>query len=151
MWLPKGTPLRPINRVEDLAVQGLTAVSDHEVTPFPNGSLARPMVVRTFMPDIGFDEAVVLPNHERGKVAKGYSPNSGKDTDSEVKPIRGLPAAMAVGFGDALSICWDTVECRSLYAWTGGFLDMTKYWGKGTGGGRKRNGYIPDLMGFVNF
>lgn len=147
--VPAGQPLREVQRKDVETYTGPTSLPDTEVTPFPEGSIARPMVLRTFMPDIGFDEDLVLANHQRGLPAKGYSPSTGKDTGGTVNPIRGLPAAFALGYGNALSVCWDTVECRILYAWTGGFLDMTKYWGKGRGGGRKRFGYIPELIGSV--
>ncbi|MEM1443886.1 MAG: cytochrome c, partial [Verrucomicrobiota bacterium] len=44
---------------------------------------------------------------------------------------------------------WDTTECRMLYAWRGGFLDMTRYWGNPESGRRKSFGYVPTLVGEV--
>ena len=46
------------------------------------------------------------------------------DRPGIVDPTIGIPAALGVNFGDQLSYCWDTTECRLLYAWNGGFLDM---------------------------
>jgi mono/diheme cytochrome c family protein len=54
-----------------------------------------------------------------------------------------------VNLGKKLSYVWDTTECRLLYAWTDGFLDMKNYWGDKAGGRRKGFGYVPELYGFL--
>jgi len=90
---------------------------------FPVGSVDRPLVVRTFLPNL-VENAALLPNHRPGAAATGYDPDTGRDTDTIIEPVPGLPAAIAVNFGDTLSIAWDTTECRWLYAWRGGFLKI---------------------------
>jgi len=118
------------------------------VQPKPIGTRTQPFVIRTFMPDPGLAPAV-FQFHHQGHPASKYSPNAGKDVNGTVNPIHGLPAAFGVSHGNDLSYCWDTVECKLLYAWVGGFLDMTPYWGGGTGGGRKGFGYVPTIIGRV--
>lgn len=118
------------------------------VTPFPKGSVAFPLLMRSFMPTLGLDPAV-LAHHSHGQVIAKYSPDKGADVKGEQKPIDGLPSAIAVSFGDGLSYCFDTVECRLLYTWSGPFMDMTRYWGPGPGGGRKSHGYVPEVAGPV--
>ena len=48
-----------------------------------------------------------------------------------VQPIDGIPAAIAVNHAKELSYVWDTTECRLLYAWKDGFLDMSTLLGSG--------------------
>jgi len=112
----------------------------------PLGSPSQPLVMRTFMPepDLGSE---VLGRHHRGANSPKYSPAKGKDIPGEYKPIKGLPAAIGVNYGSELSYCWDSVECRLLYAWNGGFLDMTSYWGDPKRGNRQSYGYVPQLVG----
>ena len=90
---------------------------------FPVGTVERPLVVRTFLPNL-IEDPGLFPNHRPGAAATGYDPETGRDTDAIIEPVAGLPAAIAVNFGDTLSIAWDTVECRWLYAWRGGFLKI---------------------------
>lgn len=116
----------------------------------PEGSPAKPYLIRTYMPDPGLDDGV-FPNHGKGLVARRYSPDKGDDVDGTVPPIDGIPAAIGLSFGKDLSLCFDTTECRLLYAWKNGFLDMTAYWGGGPGGGRKSFDYVPRLTGEVFF
>lgn len=112
----------------------------------PMGSAQRPLVLRTFMPKVGLtDEA--LPNHHLGLNSPIYSPGAGKDVKGEYKPITGLPAAIGVNHGPKLSYCWDTVECRLLYVWDGGFMNMKNYWGDPKRGNRQSFGYVPELVG----
>ena len=40
-----------------------------------------------------------------------------------------IPAAISVSYGPRLAYVWDTTECRLLYAWANGFLDMESHWG----------------------
>ena len=117
------------------------------VTPFPKGSVAFPLLMRSFMPTLGGDPAV-FAHHDHGQVIAKYGRNGQGQIDGEQKPIDGVPSAIAVSFGDGLSYCFDTVECRLLYTWSGPFLDMTKYWGEGAGGGRAFD-YVPELLGPV--
>lgn len=112
----------------------------------PLGSPEKPLLLRTFMPEPGLDDEV-LSHHFRGANSPKYNPKIGKDVKGEYKPIDGLPAAIGVNYGSALSYCWDTVECRLLYAWEGGFLDMTPYWGNPERGSRQSYGYVPKLVG----
>ena len=111
----------------------------------PMGSRENPLVLRTYFPDPGLGREV-LPNHALGHRARKYSPGKG-DVKGLVEPIRGIPAAIGVNFGPELSLCWDTTECRLLFAWQGGFLDMTNYWGDPESGRRKGFGYVPELDG----
>ena len=121
------------------------------VTPFPKGSESRPLLMRTFMPKMGLSDEV-FANHDKGLPVPKYSPKTGKESTSKVdKPIEGIPGAIAVDFGEKLSYCFDSTECRIFYVWSGGFMDMTNYWGKGPGSGRKRFGYIGKVLGKVSF
>ena len=118
------------------------------VTPFPKGSGAFPLLMRTFMPVMGM-EAAVLAHHQHGQPAAKYDEKKANDVDGIEKPISGIPSAIAVNFGESLSYCFDTVECRLLYTWSGAFMDMTDYWGAAAGGGRKTNDYVPQVIGPV--
>lgn len=118
------------------------------VTPFPTGTPTFPLLMRTFMPTLGVDPAV-FAHHSHGQVIAKYSPEKGGDVKGEQKPVDGVPSAIAVSFGEGLSYCFDTVECRLLYTWSGPFMDMTDYWGSGAGGGRKSFDYVPKVAGPV--
>lgn len=113
----------------------------------PQGTREKPLILRTYFPDPGLGPEV-LEHHDTGYRARKYKPGKG-DVSGFDDPIRGIPAAIGVHFGPDLSICWDTTECRLLYAWQGGFLDMTRYWGDPAAGTRKRFGYVPELVGPV--
>ena len=115
----------------------------------PMGSVERPLVLRTFCPDPGLDQNLVLGNHTRGTEVSKYSARSGQESDKTIPPIAGIPAAIAVNLGKKLSYVWDTTECRLLYAWTNGFLDMKNYWGDQASGRRKGFAYVPELYGFL--
>ncbi len=120
------------------------------VTPRPMGSRENPLVMRTFMPN-PIRERTVFPNHHRGKPTPTYSPDSGRDSDGYIDTSIGFPAAVGISFGEELSVCWDTTECRFMYAWRGGFLNMENYWGPGTGDRRKSFDYVPHLEGRLVF
>lgn len=113
------------------------------------GSLEQPLILRTFAPTMGLPKNEVLPNHSQGLPSPKYSPSSGKEATKQYQPIDGIPAAIAVNLGTPLSYAWDTTECRLLYAWTDGFLDMKNYWGTRESGRRRGFGYVPRLYGFV--
>jgi cytochrome c2 len=115
----------------------------------PLGSLDKPLVLRTYVPTGGVSHEAVLPNHSTGSTSPKYSAGSGKESSKEYQPIDGIPAAIAVNLGKTLSYVWDTTECRLLYAWTDGFLDMKNYWGERESGQRRRFEYVPKLYGFV--
>tara|TARA_B100000925_G_scaffold289872_1_gene273757 strand:+ start:999 stop:2096 length:1098 start_codon:yes stop_codon:yes gene_type:complete len=115
----------------------------------PMGSIDRPLILRTFVPSLNLSQNEVLRNHAKGLQSPKYSPRSGKESSSRYEPIDGIPAALAVNLGRSLSYVWDTTECRLLYAWTDGFLDMKNYWGDRQSGRRKGFGYVPRLYGFV--
>ena len=117
------------------------------VTPKPLGTRERPYVMRSFVPNPKLGEEV-LAQHDRGLPTRPYDPSIGKDTEGkDVAPEDGIPAGIAVNFGPDFSYVWDATECRLLYAWTGGFLDMTAYWGADTGGGRRGKDYRPEIDG----
>jgi len=125
-----------------------TAGADEDYITYNNrpvGTADKPLILRTFYPDPGLGREV-LANHGLGQRARNYRPGKG-DVAGFADPIRGIPAAIGVNFGPTLSYCWDTTECRLLYAWQGGFLDMKNYWGGPKSGGRKSFGYIPELAG----
>ena len=115
----------------------------------PMGTVERPLILRTYCPDPKLDRNLVLGNHSRGTSVAKYSAGSGKENNNIQSPIPGVPAAIAVNLGKKLSYVWDTTECRLLYAWTDGFLDMKNYWGDKAGGRRKGFGYVPELYGFL--
>lgn len=116
----------------------------------PGGTVEKPLILRTYCPDPGLDDAV-LGNHGKAAPTPKYSPRHGKDVEGTVQPIDGIPAAIAVNHGEKLSYVWDTTECRLLYAWKGGFLDMSPYWGGGDRGQRKGFGYTPKLDGVLTY
>lgn len=119
-------------------------------TTRPEGSPEKPFVIRTYMPDPGIPDEV-FANHGKGMDARRYSPDRGDDVEGTVPPIDGVPAAIGLNYGNELSVCFDTLECRLLYAWTNGFLNMDAYWGRGPGGGRKSFDYVPRLEGDLFF
>lgn len=110
------------------------------------GRLERPLVFRSYLPDPGLDPAIFQQHDHAGKVAN-YNPQLGQDVKGEIKPVPGLVAAVGVNFGPALSYVFDTTECRLLYAWQGGFVDMTPYWGDLEKGSRLSFDYVPRLVG----
>lgn len=112
----------------------------------PLGSIEEPLLLRTYVPDPGIDPAV-FGQHDQGEPVAKYSPQSGRDVAGEDDPIAGVPAAIAVNFGPALSYVFDTTECRLLYAWQGGFLDLYPYWGEPRRGTRRSFDYVPRLVG----
>ena len=112
----------------------------------PLGTTGTPLVLRTFVPDPGIEDAV-FAHHGRGRSARKYDIDAGKDTATEVPVINGIPAAIAVNHGPALSYAFDTTEGRLLYAWQGGFLDMFPYWGDQALGNRVAYDYLPRLVG----
>ena len=59
-----------------------------------------------------------------------------------------IPAAISVSYGPRLAYVWDTTECRLLYAWANGFLDMESHWGSPQSGRRNGN-YSARLFGQV--
>lgn len=116
----------------------------------PGGTVEKPLILRTYVPDPGLEDAV-LGNHGKAAPSPKYSPRSGKDTAGTYQPIDGIPAAIAVNHAKELSYVWDTTECRLLYAWKDGFLDMAPYWGGGERGNRTGFGYVPKLDGVLTY
>lgn len=126
---------------------GMIASPETTVTPFPFGSIESPYVLRTFMPTMGIGDEV-FPHHGNGMATPKYDAKGGTfDIETMQDPIDGVPGTIAVNFGEDLSYCFDATECRLLYTWQGGFMDMTDYWGAGQGGQRKRFGYVPTVLG----
>jgi len=118
--------------------------------PRPLGTVGEPLVVQSYFPDPGL-EAAVFANHQNGQVVAKYDPGSGRDVKGEEKPVEGLVGAIGVNFGPQLSYVFDTVECRLLYAWQGGFADFTPYWGNDKTGSRAGKNYAPQLVGNLFF
>lgn len=114
----------------------------------PLGSVESPLVMQTYLPDPGLDETV-FANHHKGLTAPGYSPKEGRDTAGKEEPVAGLPAGIAVSFGPQLAYVFDPVECRPMYAWQGGFLDFTPYWGDEKRGSRVGKDYVPRMVGIL--
>lgn len=114
----------------------------------PLGRPESPLVLNSYLPDPGLDPEV-FAHHHVGLPAAKYHPGKGEDVPGEDKPIAGIPSAIAVSFGPALAYAFDTTECRPLYAWQGGFLDMTPYWGDPERGSRVSFDYVPRLVGTV--
>jgi hypothetical protein len=112
----------------------------------PLGAPENPLLLRTYYPDPDLDEAVFAHHHHSAKSPK-YSPERGSDIEGEYTPVKGVAAAIGVNYGPALSYVFDTVECRLLYAWQGGFVDMFPYWGDQQLGNRVSNNYVPQLVG----
>ena len=132
-------------------LKGPNLTTNSTVTPFPKGDQHRPYLIRTFMPKMGLSDEVFV-NHGKGHPTPKYNPGKGSFHKTKMdKPIEGIPGAIAVNLGDQLSYCFDTTECRLFYVWSGPFLDMSNYWGKGVGGGRKKFGYIAKVLGKVSY
>jgi len=112
----------------------------------PLGKAEEPLVMSTYLPDPGLDPAVFARHHKSAPAPK-YNPGKGEDVPGEETPIPGLAAALAVSFGPSLAYTFDTTECRPMYAWQGGFLDMTSYWGDEKRGSRVSFDYVPRLVG----
>lgn len=109
-------------------------------TSTPLGTAETPLILRTFVPDPGLDPAV-FANHGKAAPSPKYNPGKGTDVKGEYEMLKLIPAAIAVNHGPALSYVFDTTECRVLYAWQGGFLDMYPYWGDQKDGQRRSFDY----------
>ncbi len=131
-------------------VASLTSLTAAPITfdNLPLGTEDTPLLLRTYMPDPGLDTAY-FSHHGIGAKSPRYNPGSGKDVKGVYNPVKGLPAAIGVNHGPALSYAFDTVECRIAYAWQGGFLDMYPYWGNPDRGNRLSNNYVPHLVGIL--
>lgn len=112
----------------------------------PLGTVDNPLILRTYMPDPGLDPAV-FQNHGKASKSPKYSPSKGRDVPGEYDMMKVIPAAIGVNHGPALSYVFDTTECRVLYAWQGGFLDMFPHWGDEQKGGRRSYDYGARLVG----
>ncbi len=113
----------------------------------PMGTAEKPLVMRTYFPNPDL-EPVVTARHGSGEATPRYSAKTGTFAkDYEDQAIQGIPAAFGVNAGPDLSYVWDTTECRLLFAWANGFLDMEPYWGQPDRGSRKSHDYVPRLIG----
>ncbi|MBK1879849.1 c-type cytochrome [Pelagicoccus mobilis] len=121
------------------------------VTPFPKGSVNRPLLMRTFMPTLDLDDDVFAYHHDSRETPKYTHKTAYFDPVKRDRPIDGIPGAITVNFGNQLSYCFDSTECRLLYTWSGGFIDMTNYWGAGSGNKRIKFGYIGELIGATGY
>lgn len=130
---------------------GLLPLSAQPLLTFNNRPLGTeevPLVTHNYLPDPELDEAV-FANHSKGAPAPKYSPQVGRDVEGTEEPVAGLPAAVAVSFGPSLAYVFDPIECRPMYAWQGGFLDFTPYWGDEKRGSRVGKDYVPRLVGIL--
>ncbi|RFC45909.1 MAG: Azurin [Verrucomicrobia bacterium] len=157
-----GVKLDSAQKSTEKVVQVEDALKNSGMTHKPLGTFERPLVMRTFAPDPDLDP-VVFAHHGVGKDAVKYDPATRLDiTKKEKDPVtgverevpavikaeKGVAGAIAVNHGPDFSYVWDSTECRLLYVWRGGFLDMDTYWGKEPGSGRPKM-YIPLLMGHL--
>ena len=112
------------------------------------GTIETPYLLRTYVPSLELDEEV-LAHHSRGFPSPRYSPSNGRlSTSGSYGTIPVIPAAISVSYGPRLSYVWDTTECRLLYAWANGFLDLESHWGSPQSGRRNAN-YSARLFGQV--
>lgn len=128
-----------------------TALSGADPITFDNlplGSEEKPLILRTYMPDPDLADAY-FAHHGKSSNSPKYNPGTGMDVKGEFIPIKGLPAAIGVNHGPALSYAFDAIECRIAYAWQGGFLDMYPYWGDPVRGNRLSYDYVPRLVGIL--
>lgn len=135
------------------------ALKRAKITHHPVGTWEKPLVMRTFAPDPGLDPSV-FAHHSPAKPGIKYDPKTREDIMQATKndageEIRvpqliaaqpGVVGAIAVNHGPRFSYVWDSTECRLLYAWRDGFLNMNPYWGKEPGSTREKN-YIPKVEG----
>jgi cytochrome c2 len=114
----------------------------------PMGTSDKALIIRSYVPNPGLDKEVTA-QHGTGLPSPTYSPGSGLLSSSrKYGTIDNIPAGIAVNEGPALSYVWDSTECRLLYAWANGFLDMQPHWGTRESGRRDRN-YGARLVGQV--
>lgn len=159
---PPGEKLAPTKKEASVEIVVPDALKNSGISHKPVGSKEKPFVMRTFLPDPGLDDAV-FAHHDSGKPALKYDPASREDVFTEEKdpvtgqkvrkpsivmPEAGIAGAIAVNYGTDFSYAWDTTECRLMYAWRGGFLDMDNYWGKEPGTSRPKF-YIPNPIGRI--
>ena len=157
-----GVKLESAQKSTEKVVQVEDALKNSGMTHKPLGTYERPFVMRTFAPDPDIDPAV-FAHHGVGKDGVKYDPATRLDITKKekdpatgvehevpvvIKAQKGVAGAIAVNHGPEFSYVWDSTECRLLYVWRGGFLDMDTYWGKEPGSGRPKM-YIPLLMGHL--
>jgi cytochrome c2 len=112
------------------------------------GTPEKPYILRTYIPNLELGEEV-LSHHSRGFPSPTYSPSNGRlSKGGTYKAIPVIPASVSVSYGPLLAYAWDTTECRLLYAWANGFLDMESHWGTPNSGRRSGN-YSARLFGQV--
>ncbi len=102
-------------------------------SPFPMGKPDAPLMVRTYLPNPISGSPEVFAHHFRPEESVQKLEDAAENTAEEAPEVKlktapGIPAAIAISFGPDLSACWDTTECRLLYTWRGGFLDMSEVW-----------------------
>jgi azurin len=159
---PSGVKREAPERSGDSTVQVEDALKNSGISHKPLGSFEKAFVMRTFAPDPQLDPAV-FAHHGIGKDAVKYDPATRLDvTQMEKDPAtgvsrempvirkaeKGVAGAIAVNHGPEFSYVWDSTECRLLYVWRDGFLDMNSYWGKEPGAFRPKM-YIPLLVGHL--
>lgn len=157
-----GVKLEAAQKNGEKVVKVEDALKNSGISHTPLGTFEKAFVMRTFAPDPNLDPAV-FKNHGVGKDAVKYDPATRLDiTQAEKDPAtgverqvpvvrkaeKGVAGAIAVNHGPEFSYVWDSTECRLLYVWRGGFLDMNSYWGKEPGAFRPKM-YIPLLTGHL--
>ena len=155
-----GVKLEAPQKSKEKVPQVEDALKNSGMTHKPMGTLQKPFVMRSFVPDPGLDPAV-FSHHGMASDAVKYDPATRLDINTTIKdPVsgevrevpakvkaeKGIAGAIAVNHGPEFSYVWDSTECRLMYAWRGGFLNMDPYWGKEPGSGRQKI-YIPLIMG----
>ena len=158
----QGQKLEPTVKSGPKAEKVEDALKLSGVSHKPMGTFSKPLLMRTFVGDPGLDPAV-FSRHGHGRTAFKYDPKTREDILQKVKDpntgvesqapilipsLRGIAGAIAVNHGPEFSYVWDSTECRLMYAWRGGFLDMNTYWGKEPGGMRPKV-YIPLIEGKI--
>ena len=158
----KGSKLEESVKSAEKAKQVEDALARSGMTHKPLGTPEKPFLMRTFAPDPGLDPAV-FAHHGVGKDAVKYDPTTRKDLTEKVtdpntglskevpiviKSLKGVAGAIAVNHGADFSYVWDSTECRLLYVWRNGFLNMDPYWGKEPGSSRPKV-YLPAIMGHI--
>jgi azurin len=158
--LAKGAKAGLVVRDNEKVVNVPDALKLSGVTHKPLGTMEKPLVMRSFVPDPDLDPAV-FAHHGQAKSAVKYDPTTALDIFEKkldpatqqmverpviIKTQPGIAGAIAVNHGAEFSYVWDTTECRLMYVWRGGFLDLNPYWGKEPGSGRAAN-YIPWIIG----
>ena len=67
---------------KDAKIDGVKSIATVSYDVHPGGTVAKPLILRTYVPDPGLEDAV-LGNHGKGAPASKYSPGAGKDVSGD--------------------------------------------------------------------